>query len=229
VAGSQVLDTVWPKGTVLALERDRPVYGEGDTATCWYRLLSGTVRVFRMLADGRRHIGEFVFSGQFFGFEPGRVHIQGAEAVEPATVVAYPLIAIEQRMAQDHHARRVVGNLMVERVAATQQRVLTLGSLNASERLAAFLLEMARRVPGPAGDALVADLPMSRADVADYLGLTVETVSRVFTAMRRQGAIRLATANHVEILDLASLDFASCYVTRRRSARDDEAPLRRCA
>lgn len=214
---------------MLAFGRDRRIYAEGDAATAWYRLLSGTVRVFRVLADGRRHIGEFVFQGQFFGFEPGRAHAQGAEAVEPATAIAYSCVAIEQRMAQDHHARRVISGLMVERLAAAQRRVLMLGSLDASERLAAFLLEMARRLPGPAADRLVAELPMSRADIADYLGLTVETVSRVFTALRRQGAIHLATANRVELLDPAALDCASGYVTGRRSARDGEAPLRRCA
>lgn len=231
-AGSQVLDTVWPKGTAQAVDRDREIYAEGDPAESWYRLLSGTVRVFRVLADGRRHIGEFVFPGQFFGFEPGRVHIQGAEAVEPATIVVYSHAAVEQRMAQDHQARRAIRSLLMDRLAAAQDRVLTLGSLSAGERLAEFLLAMARRAQGErTAMPGVAELPMSRVDIADYLGLTVETVSRLFTALRRQGAIRLAAVNRVEILDPAVLRAASGNAAGTYApARDaEDLPLRRCA
>src|SRR5918995_5051398 len=82
-------DAVWPKGTAQMVARDAALYEEGDAAQNWYRLLSGTMRVFRVLRDGRRHISELVFPGQFFGFESGAVHHQGAEAIEPASVVAY--------------------------------------------------------------------------------------------------------------------------------------------
>ena len=231
-SSSQVLETLWPKGTVQALDRDREIYAEGDPAESWYRLRSGTMRVFRVLADGRRHIGEFVFPGQVFGFEPGRVHIQGAEAVEPATVIAYSHAAIEQRMAHDNQARHAISALLIERLAAAQERVLMLGSLSAGERLAEFLLAMARRAQGGrAGMPRMAALPMSRVDIADYLGLTVETVSRLFTALRRQGVIRLAAANRVEILDPAALRAASGNAAAIHApARDDEGlPLLRCA
>lgn len=198
-------EAVWPKGTVHAIGRDAALYGEGDPAASWYRLVSGTIRIVSTLRDGRRHIGEFVFPGQVFGFEPGPVHVQGAEAVAPAAVIVYPLERIEQRMAEDARARHAIRNLLVERLAAAQHRALTLGGLDAKGRLAGFLLAMAQR--GPARE--VAELAMSRVDIADYLGLTVETVSRVFTAFRSRGAIRLPSANRVEILDRAALEAAS--------------------
>lgn len=206
-------EAIWPRGVALMVARDAPLYQEGDAAQNWYRLLSGTMRVFRVLRDGRRHISDLVFPGQVFGFEPGSTHHQGAEAIEPASVLAYSVERIEQRMAQDPAARQAIRELLMERLAAAQERIMLLGRLNATGRLAAFLLTMAQRKPkadpfGRAGGMPIADLTMSRLDIADYLGLTVETVSRLFTALRCRGAIRLPTANHVEIVDARALEVA---------------------
>ena len=223
-------EAAWPQAAPQMVPRDHALYAEGDSARSWYRLLSGSVRVFRVLRDGRRHIGEFVFPGQFFGFEPGPEHIQGAEAIEAASVVVYSCERIERRVAEDSAARGAVRNLLLERLAAAQERIMNLGRLDARGRLAAFLLAMAQRKCKSNPSGLVAELPMSRIDVADYLGLTVETVSRLFTALRCAGAIRLPTANRVEILDAAALDAASGG-TVDTAARDSggEAELRRCA
>ncbi len=214
---------VWPQGAPLMFARDDAIYAEGDTARCWYRLLSGSVRVFRVLRDGRRHIGEFVFPGQFFGFEAGATHIHGAEAIEPASVVAYSCERIEQRMAEDPAARDALRRLLMDQLAQAQERIMLLGGLNATGRLAAFLLAMAQRRTKANPLGLVADLPMSRIDVADYLGLTVETVSRLFTALRQRGAIRLPTANRVEILNAGMLAVASVGTI------EADAELARCA
>ena len=199
----------WPKGTALLIARDAPIFAEGESARCWYRLASGSVRVFRVLRDGRRHIGEFVFPGHFFGFESGPDHVHGAEAIEPSSVIAYDCEAIEQRVVTDAAARQTVRKLLMDRIAEAQERVMLLGRLNATGRLAAFLLVMAQRRSKSNPLGFVAELPMSRIDIADYLGLTVETVSRQFTALRGRGAIRLPTANRVEIVDPAMLEVAS--------------------
>lgn len=223
-----VPDAIWPKGTAQMIVRDAALYEEGDPAQHWYRLLSGAMRVFRVLRDGRRHISELVFPGQFFGFESGALHQQGAEAIEPASVVAYSCERIEQRVAQDSAARQAIRELLMERLAAAQQRIMLLGRLNATGRLAAFLLTMAQRksraAPAGRAGALVAELPMSRVDIADYLGLTVETVSRLFTALRGRGVVRLPTANRVEILDPAALELAS-----GGTVDAGESELARCA
>jgi CRP-like cAMP-binding protein len=202
-------ERIWPKGTAQLIARDAPIFAEGEPARCWYRLTSGSARVFRVLRDGRRHVSEFVFPGRFFGFESGAFHSQGAEAIEPAGVAAYACDSIEQRVVNDAAARQAVRTLLMDRIAEAQERIMLLGRLNATGRLAAFLLVMAQRRSKANPLGLVADLPMSRVDVADYLGLTVETVSRLFTALRGRGAIRLPTANRVEILDPALLEVAS--------------------
>lgn len=214
---------LWPKGSVHMFTRDGTIFAEGDPARSWYRLTSGSARVFRVLRDGRRHISEFVFPGQFFGFEAGPVHIQSAEAIEPASAVAYACDDIEQRIVHDPAARQAARTLLMDRIAEAQERIMLLGRLNATGRLAAFLLVTAQRRSKANPLGFVAELPMSRIDIADYLGLTVETVSRLFTALRGRGAIRLATANRVEILDPAALEAASA------GAVDAEAELPRCA
>lgn len=221
---SFMAEAVWPKGSAHMVARDAAVYAEGDPAQNWYRLLSGSMRVFRVLRDGRRHISDFVFPGQFFGFEPNDVHIQGAEAIEPASVIAYSCERIEQRVAQDPIARQTIRKLLMDQLAAAQERIMLLGRLNATGRLAAFLLVMAQRRSKANPLGFVADLPMSRIDIADYLGLTVETVSRLFTALRGRGAIRLATASRVEIVDPAMLEVASAGTIDA-----GEGELARCA
>jgi CRP-like cAMP-binding protein len=216
-------DAVWPQGTVHTFDRDGAIFAEGDPARSWYRLVSGSLRVFRMLRDGRRHVSDFVFPGQFFGFEPGASHIHGAEAIEPASVVAYSCGRIEQRIAQDPAARQAIRQLLMDRLAQAQERIMLLGRLNATGRLAAFLLVMAQRRSKANPLGLVAELPMSRVDIADYLGLTVETVSRLFTALRGRGAIRLATPNRIEILAPAVLEAESAGTV------EAESELPRCA
>lgn len=216
-------DAIWPKGCPQIVARDAAIFAAGDPARHWYRLTSGSVRVFRVLRDGRRHVSDFVFPGQFFGFEAGPLHVQGAEAIEPACVVAHACEAIEQRVAHDAAARQAVRKVLMARLAEAQERTMLLGRLNATGRLAAFLLVMAQRRAHANPLGLVADLPMSRIDIADYLGLTVETVSRLFTAMRGRGQIRLVGPNRVEILAPAALEIASAGTV------EPEAELPRCA
>jgi CRP/FNR family nitrogen fixation transcriptional regulator len=218
-------DAVWPQGSVHTFARDAAIFAEGDPARSWYRLLSGSLRVFRVLRDGRRHVSDFVFPGQFFGFEPGAVHIHGAEAIEPASVVAYSCDRIEQRLAQDSAARQAIRKLLMDHLAQAQERIMLLGRLNATGRLAAFLLVMAQRRSKANPLGFVADLPMSRVDIADYLGLTVETVSRLFTALRGRGVVRLATPNRIEILAPAVLEAESAGTVEAEA----EAELPRCA
>ena len=214
---------MWPRGSVQIVARDGAIFAEGRPARHWYRLISGSARIFRVLRDGRRHVSEFVFPGQVFGFDAEPLRVQGAEAIEPACVVAYACDAIEESIAQDPAARQALRSLLMERIAEAQERIMLLGRLNATGRLAAFLLVMAQRRSRANPLGFVADLPMSRVDIADYLGLTVETVSRLFTALRGRGAIRLPTANRVEILDPALLEAASAGIV------EAEAVLPRCA
>jgi len=198
-AAGQIPDTIWPTAEVALLAAEQSLYREGDAPRHWFRLLSGTVRVVRGLADGRRHVSEFVFPGQLFGNEPGPQRLFAAEAVSAATLLVYPVEAIELRTAQDHLARRTIRQLVAEQLAAAQMRAVTLGTLAGGERVEAFLADMARRHP----TGRIAELPMNRTDIADHLGLTVETLSRLLGALRRRGAIKLDGANRIEVCDRA--------------------------
>ena len=210
----QVPDTIWPTAEVASLAADRSLYREGDAPRHWYRLLSGTLRVVRGLADGRRHVSEFVFPGQLFGNEPGPQRLFAAEAVSAATLLIYPVESIELRTAQDHLARRTIRQVVAEQLAAAQMRAVTLGTLTGGERVEAFVADMARRHP----TGRVAELPMNRTDIADHLGLTVETLSRLLGALRRRGAIRLQGANRIEVCD-----------QRLLAKRSEAAALAHCA
>jgi CRP/FNR family nitrogen fixation transcriptional regulator len=184
-------------GTVHHFVPDRAIYQEGDPARCFYKVVRGMVRTCRFLSDGRRQIDSFHREGDVFGFEAGGQHRLSAEAVTECQVVAYRRRALDGAGAQeDRLARQFFAHAMVC-LARSQEHSLLLGRGTAAQKIATFLLEMAER---EARDDLV-DLPMSRQDIADYLGLTIETVSRTLSHLERDGVIGLPTARRVILKD----------------------------
>jgi CRP/FNR family nitrogen fixation transcriptional regulator len=175
------------------------IYTQGENAGFLFKVAFGCVRVYRLMADGRRQICAFYLSGEVFGFEAASRHQFSAEAVGGTGVYRI-------RLTQEIAASSGFLPLALEAMARAQQHLLVLGRQNAAERVAAFLLDMAERQE--ASDRI--DLPMSRGDIADYLGLTIETVSRIFTRFRRMGLIRLVGLREVEFLNRQALqDLAS--------------------
>ena len=189
-------------GTRLGFARDCQIFAEGDAAQHMYKVLSGTVRVCKVLPDGRRHIASFHFAGDFFGFEDLTLRHHSAEAIGDVVVMRYPRLAIEQAAAREPALARRLREMALDELAAAHQRMLCLGRKTATERVVSFLLDMAERdgVDEPI------ELPMSRYDIADYLGLTIETVSRVLGALRCAGAIAVPQAQRIDILDRPALD-----------------------
>jgi CRP-like cAMP-binding protein len=180
-------------GTVITLRRDQALFEEGDAARYCYKVLTGALRSCRLLPDGRRHIGEFLLPGDFIGLELDDNYRCTAEAVGDATLMRYSRQAVD-RMAEQQPR---LGKRLLDRICgdlfAAQTQMLLLGRKNAVERLASFLLTMADRAG--TGDHL--SLPMTRSDIADHLGLTTETVSRVFGQLKSQGVIRLQASGEV--------------------------------
>lgn len=184
--------------------RNAQIFAEGDAADYWYKVISGTVRMCKLLADGRRHITEFYFSGDSFGFDTMPQRLLTAEAVGDVIVMCYPRAATERLIDDQPRLARELNALMSRDLANAQFRMLLLGRMSATERVATFLLDMFER-----RDVTRAlDLPMSRYDIADYLGLTVETVSRVLTTLKRDGVIGIPTPQRIELLDRAALEAA---------------------
>ena len=182
-------------GTCRSFGRDEEIYAEGDRADCWYRVVSGTVRICKLLVDGRRHIAEFCCAGDYFGLPPAGTRAFSAEAVGQVVVMRYPQRAADRLLDQDSRLARGLCNLSLRDLAHAQVRMMVLGRMTAAERVASFLLEMSERHDG----RRTLDLPMSRTDIADYLGLTIETVCRVLSAFKRDRVIDIPTPHRIEL------------------------------
>jgi CRP/FNR family transcriptional regulator, nitrogen fixation regulation protein len=189
-------------GTRLSFSRNDEIYAEGGESGCWYKVVSGTVRICKLLADGRRHIAEFCFAGDCFGVDGGSERRYAAEAVNDVIVMHFRRTATEQLVDQNPMVARVLRDEMLRDLASAHGRTLLLGRMTAPERVAAFLLEMFERRER----AKALDLPMSRIDIADYLGLTVETVCRTLSTFRRDGIIAVPNPHRIELLDRAALE-----------------------
>jgi CRP/FNR family nitrogen fixation transcriptional regulator len=159
------------------------IFGETETAEYIYQVVEGAVRSHKRLSDGRRQIGAFHLPGDIFGLENGNVHRFTAEAIVDTTVRLIKHQSLERVAKTDPAMVRSLLTMTTANLQHVENHVLLLGRNTARERVAAFLLEMNGRLT--AGGAIA--LPMSRRDIADYLGLAFETVSRVFSAFQRKG------------------------------------------
>jgi CRP/FNR family nitrogen fixation transcriptional regulator len=189
-------------GSRRAFARDEEIYGEGDRSDCWYKVVAGTVRITKLLADGRRHIAEFCFSGDCFGLDNAAQRLYAAEAVGDVVVMRFPRAATDRLIDDNPQLARRLCDMTLRDLAHAQTRMLLLGRMTAPERVASFLLEIFDR--REAGRAV--ELPMSRTDIADYLGLTIETVCRVLSGFKRDGVIAIPTAHRIELRDRAALE-----------------------
>lgn len=184
--------------------RGETIYRQHEQVDWWYQLISGAARKSTVTPDGRRHIVSFLLPGDLFGFGAQPIHRFSAEAVDAGTVVArYPREPAQMLADSDAEVSRQVREAAFESLARLEMRVLLLTRRTALEKLCAFLLEMADRSAGPA-DAF--DLPMSRYDIADYLAIAVETLSRAFTILRSGGAIALCATRRIRIIDRDTLE-----------------------
>jgi len=191
-------------GTRFKFPPNHEIYAEGDGADYWYKVISGTVRVCKLLADGRRHIGEFCFSGDYFGIDSGAERLYSAEAVDDVIVMRFERKATERLMDQNAALARILRDTVLRELTNAHGRTLLLGRMTALERVATFLLEMFER----RDRTKTLDLPMSRNDIADYLGLTIETVCRTLSAFKRDGVIGIPSPHRIELLDRDALEAA---------------------
>jgi CRP/FNR family nitrogen fixation transcriptional regulator len=190
------------QGTRMHFRRNEEVFGEGETADYVYRVVTGAVRTIRFSSDGRRQILNFYLPGDIFGLEAGKQHTLSAEAVANCDLALVRRSLIDTAARQDTAAAQAVIVMMQRQLQNAQEHALVLGRKGAGERVAAFLLKLADRVTAQCE----IDLPMSRADIADYLALTIETVSRAFTQMERDHTIALPSSRHVVVRDRSALE-----------------------
>jgi CRP-like cAMP-binding protein len=188
-------------GAPMRFARNIEIYGECEPAEYLYQVISGAVRSYRTLDDGRRQIGAFYLPGDIFGVEAGDVHLSSAEAISDAQVLVMKRSAVMARAEHERDLAKQLWTLTVRELLRVQEHSLVLIK-SAEERVAGFLLEMA----GRKSSAGAIELPMSRQDIADYLGLTIETVSRTFTQLSQSGTITLESSRRVVFRNRAALN-----------------------
>jgi len=181
--------------------RDREIFGEGEPVEHLYKVLSGMVRTHKILGDGRRQIAAFYMTGDVFGLEPGQAHSLTAEAVVDARIIAAKRSALCALAAFDGDVANLLWTLTGRELQRARNHTLLLAK-SAPERLASFLLEIGDR--SQCSDEV--ELLMSRQDIADYLGLTIETVSRTLTRLEKAAAIAVPTTKRIVVRNAALLE-----------------------
>jgi len=187
-------------GAPMTFGRNVEIYGEDEPADYLYKVVSGAVRTYKVLADGRRQIGGFYLAGDIFGLETGAEHTFSAEAITETKVVVIKRSSVLALAERDGDVARELWALTARELRRVQDHILLLIQ-TAQERVASFLLEMEGR--GPARNAV--ELPMSRQDIADYLGLTIETVSRTITSLENVAAIEVPTSRKIVLRNRSAL------------------------
>jgi CRP/FNR family transcriptional regulator, nitrogen fixation regulation protein len=187
-------------GAVVPFARNSEIFGENEPADYLYKLVSGSVRSYKVLIDGRRQIGAFYVPGDIFGLETGDTHTFSAEAITDCKILVIKRSAVIALATRDPDVARQMWAATARELRRVQEHSLLLIK-TAQERVASFLLEMAERVTA---DGLV-ELPMSRQDIADYLGLTIETVSRTLTQLEKTAAIGVPSSRRILLRNRSAL------------------------
>ena len=189
----------------FSYRKDEEIYGEDEPAEYVYQVVSGAVRSYKLLSDGRRQIGAFHLPGDVFGLESSATHRLAAEAIIDTNVKLVKRASLEKAAATDVQVARKLWAMTAGELRHAEDHMLLLGRKTAMERVATFLLEMDRRL----AVAGMMALPMCRRDIGDYLGLTLETVSRALSQLHSQGILGFSGARQIVLRNrqrLHSLD-----------------------
>lgn len=188
-----------PKGLLAkSFSRPRPVtlhtpeaeiYAQGEKSGTLYRIEFGAVRIYRLMSDGRRQVVAFHIAGETFGFEGGRVHSFFAECI-----VSTGLTTVD--VDGDGRYSTDLMELALKEMVRAQEHLLVVGKQCALEKLAVFLIDLAERQ----GECDRIDIPMTRTDIGDYLGMTIETVSRNLSKLKAEGVVRLKSSRSIEVV-----------------------------
>ena len=202
VMGSKAfLSSIEFMGAPMPFGRNAEIYGQNEPAEYLYKVISGTVRTYKVLNDGRRQIGAFYLPGDMFGLEIGDEHSFSAEAIVDSKVLVIKRSSVVALAGRDTDVAHQLWAMTAAELQRAQDHIMLLIK-TAQERVAGFLLEMASRVP--LGNEI--DLPMSRQDIADYLGLTIETVSRTLTQLENTAAIAVPSSRRIVLRNRAALN-----------------------
>lgn len=209
-------------GAVRSFSRDQEIFGEGDPASFFYKVTSGTVRTYKLLIDGRRQIDAFHLQGDIFGLEAGNEHRFAAEAIQDVKLRAFRRRGLGEMIETDPAAINGLLLAMAKSLERAQDHMLLLGRKCAREKIATFLLGISDRI----SNVKTIELPMSRTDIADHLGLTIETVSRTLTQLQRERVIEIPCGRRVIVLRNTS---ALRQMDSGNTDANENSALRLCA
>jgi CRP/FNR family nitrogen fixation transcriptional regulator len=190
-------------GIKVRFSRNETIFNDGDEAKNCYKVISGTIRLCKHMSDGRRQIADFLLAGDFFGFMQFGTYKFTAEAVGDVVLMCYPQGQVARLSGAMPNLRGRLLVLLSQRLLGMQDHLVMLGRQTAKERVASFLIHIAER--SDAEEGLAFDLPMSRQDIADYLGLTIETVCRMLSELKRERIIAIPDASQIVLKDLEAL------------------------
>ncbi|HJW41868.1 MAG TPA: helix-turn-helix domain-containing protein [Rhizomicrobium sp.] len=194
-------------GTVVHFRRNATIFSEGGAADHAYKIVSGAVRLSKMMSDGRRQIAEFALPGDFIGINWLDEHAMTAEALNDATLVAYGRGRLERLGDENREVRAELFANLRHDLWAAQNHLVILGRQSALERVAGFLLQLLARSESEDGNRI--GIPMTRQDIADYLGLTIETVCRMLTKLKTSGSIGIPDRHTITVRNTAALKRAA--------------------
>ena len=192
-------------GARVAFDRDSEIYAQDDEAERLYQVVRGVVRTSRVACDGRRQVGDFYYAGEIFGLEPGPDHRFAAEALTDCEVLVVRRAAV-RALAGEAELNRAILDAAGREMERLQDHVVMLGRRSARERVACFLMGLAHRQTKDEAGAPQVNLPMSRQDMADYLGLTIETVSRMLTQLQGDAIVAFPSTRRFEVRKWAALE-----------------------
>lgn len=167
------------------------VFAQEEMTTSFFTVLEGIMRLYKLLPDGRRQIVGFALPGDFLGMATSARHSFSADAIGPVAVCRFSKASFARFIENKAHLLRRINELAVRELSQAQDHMVLLGRRSAEEKVATFLIGWRDRLAYLNGPTNTVALPMSRQDIADYLGLTIETVSRTFTKLERDGVIEI--------------------------------------
>ena len=204
-AETQLLDAIFEGAPVESFAAGRTVFWEGDRAEHVIKVVEGVLRICRILPNGRRAITGFAFAGDVLGLSSKDLYLFSAEAITPAKVMKVTRRRLEAFLAEAPRGQQLVCDHVRDELCAAQDQMVILVHQSAEARLAGFLCHVARRLLGDLRAGAEFDLAMPRSDIGDHLGLTMETVCRSMTKLRKSGCIEMSGPHRVRILNATRL------------------------
>ena len=201
----QIVEGDWANGIVRRVEAKGHLFREGDAKSHVYKIVSGAVCLYTVLTDGRRQIIDFALEGDVIGLGFAPVEACNAQAIGPTRVRCLPVEVLLKAARQNPKVALRICEALARELVATREHLLCVGQRGATERIAAFLAILSRRNEIRGGDPRTIQLPMPRVDIADFLGLTIETVSRTLTKMRSRGLIEIHKVTTIRLRNIGEL------------------------